>query len=162
MGLEEDSSYRISVTATNAAGSVISNSITGITREAGENNTATIYQCTCFSLLHLAPSAAPAFVGVSVVTSSNITVKWRLVDCIHRNGEITGYLVRYGELGTATEDRSIMTVPGSDSTTTIPVLNRSTEYEYTVEVAAINSVGIGVYSAINRLTQVKWAHCEAI
>ena len=33
-GLEEDSNYTITVTATNAAGSVISDSIIGMTREA--------------------------------------------------------------------------------------------------------------------------------
>ena len=35
-GLEEDSSYTITVTATNAAGSAASDPITGMTREAGE------------------------------------------------------------------------------------------------------------------------------
>ena len=99
--------------------------------------------------------------GVSIVTSSNITVKWRPVDCIHRNGEIAGYSVRYGELGTAAENRTLMMLAGRDSNSTIiPVLNPSTEYEYTVEVAAVNNIGTGVYSAIvNRLTQVKWARC---
>ena len=36
MGLEEDSSYRITVTASNAAGSAVSNTITATTLEAGE------------------------------------------------------------------------------------------------------------------------------
>ena len=35
-GLEEDSSYTITVTATNAAGSVVSDPVTGMTWEAGE------------------------------------------------------------------------------------------------------------------------------
>jgi len=35
-GLEEDSSYIITVTATNAAGSVVSDPVTGMTGEAGE------------------------------------------------------------------------------------------------------------------------------
>ena len=35
-GLEEDSNYTITVTATNAAGSAVSVPVTGITREAGE------------------------------------------------------------------------------------------------------------------------------
>ena len=35
-GLEEDSSYTITVTATNAAGSAVSDLVTGMTGEAGE------------------------------------------------------------------------------------------------------------------------------
>ena len=36
MGLEEDSSYSITVTASNAAGSAVSNTVTAMTPEAGE------------------------------------------------------------------------------------------------------------------------------
>ena len=36
MGLEEDSSYSITVTASNAAGNAVSNTVTAITLEAGE------------------------------------------------------------------------------------------------------------------------------
>ena len=35
-GLEEDSSYTITVNATNAAGSAVSDPVTGMTREAGD------------------------------------------------------------------------------------------------------------------------------
>ena len=35
------------------------------------------------------PSAPPTSVATSDVTSSNITVQWGPVDCIHRNGNIT-------------------------------------------------------------------------
>ena len=38
-GLEEDSSYTITVTATNAAGSAVSEPVTGMTGEAGERLT---------------------------------------------------------------------------------------------------------------------------
>ena len=36
MGLEEDSSYSITVTASNAAGSTVSNTVIAMTLEAGE------------------------------------------------------------------------------------------------------------------------------
>ena len=36
MGLEEDSSYSITVTASNAAGSAVSNTVTAMTLQAGE------------------------------------------------------------------------------------------------------------------------------
>ena len=77
------------------------------------------------------------------MTSSSITVQWELVDCIQRNGDITGYSVQYGVQGnmsTQTTD-----ISGSDTTeTTISGLNIATNYS--IEVAAVNSAGTGVYS----------------
>ena len=91
-----------------------------------------------------APSAAPTSVSVSEVTSSSITVQWGAVDCIHRNGDISGYSVRYGVQGSAVVDRSVEMVSGGDITqTTISGLTPSTAYS--IEVAAVNSAGIGVY-----------------
>ena len=42
MGLEEDSSYSITVTASNAAGSAISNTVTAMTLQAGEIEVVTL------------------------------------------------------------------------------------------------------------------------
>ena len=92
-----------------------------------------------------APSAPPKSVRVSEVTSSSITVQWRKVDCIHRNGDITGYSVRYGEIGSTEGERTLQMVEGDmDRQTTISGLTPSTEY--TVSVGAVNSAGTGVYS----------------
>ena len=87
-----------------------------------------------------APSAAPNSVSVSEVTSSSITVQWGAVPCIHRNGDITGYSVQYGVVGS--ESTQTMTVSGAS--VNITGLVESTTY--TIEVAAVNSDGIGVYS----------------
>ena len=90
-----------------------------------------------------APSAAPTSVRESGVTSSSITVQWGAVDCIHHNGDITGYSVRYGVQGSGSTQTS--DVSGGDTRqTTIPGLNTSTTYS--IEVAAVNSAGIGEYS----------------
>ena len=65
-----------------------------------------------------------------------------MVPCIHRNGEITGYSVRYGVQGQSTQT---MSVSGADTTeTTISDLMSSTTYS--IEVAAVNSVDTGPYS----------------
>ena len=88
------------------------------------------------------PSAPPTSVSVSEVTSSSITVQWGPVDCIHRNGNITGYSVQYGELGSAEGERTLQMV--SNKQATISGLTPSTEY--TISVAAINNAGIGIYS----------------
>ena len=90
-----------------------------------------------------APSAAPTSVRESGVTSSSITVQWGAVNCIHHNGDITGYSVRYGVQGSGSTQN--MSVSGGDtSQTTIPGLNPSTNYS--IQVAAVNSAGIGEYS----------------
>ena len=89
---------------------------------------------------HAAPFAAPTSVRVSGAASSNIIVQWGAVDCIHRNGDITGYSVRYGEV----ESGSTQTVSVSGGSVTISNLTLSTNY--TIQVAAVNSAGIGVYS----------------
>ena len=77
------------------------------------------------------------------MTSSSITVQWGAVDCIHHNGDVTGYSVRYGVQGSgSTQTRD---VPGGDTRqTTISGLNPSTNYS--IQVAAVNSAGIGEYS----------------
>ena len=64
------------------------------------------------------------------------------MDCADRNGDITGYLIRYGEVGNAEGERTLQMV--LNRRTIISGLTPSTEY--TVSVAAINSAGTGVYS----------------
>ena len=91
----------------------------------------------------IAPSAAPTNVSVSAVTSSSITVQWEAVDCIHLNGDMAGYSVRYGVVGTGSTQT--VSVSGGDATNaTISSLMSSTTYF--IEVAAVNSVGTGNYS----------------
>ena len=102
----------------------------------------------CIHLLRAflsAPSTAPTCVSVSEVTSTSIAFQWGTVDCIHRNGDITGYSVRYGVQGNGSTQT--VTVSGGGSTQTIIFgLNPSTNYS--IEVAAVNSVGTGVYSNV--------------
>ena len=81
------------------------------------------------------PSGAPTSVSATS-TSNSITVQWEPVDCIDSNGVITGYSVRYGEEGT--------TEVVSGNETTITGLESSTTYS--IQVAAVNSAGTGVYS----------------
>ena len=99
--------------------------------------------CSILNLSHKAPSAAPTSVRESEVTSSSITVQWGAVDCIHHNGDITGYSVQYGVEGSgSTQTRDVS--GGDTRQTTISGLSAATVY--TVEVAAVNSADIGVYS----------------
>ena len=40
-----------------------------------------------------APSGSPTEISEVAVTPNTITVQWGEVSCLHRNGEITGYIV---------------------------------------------------------------------
>ena len=93
-----------------------------------------------------APSAAPTSVSVSEVTSSTITLQWGAVDCIHRNGDITGYLVRYGIQGSVEGGRTVEMASGDSSGGMHRISGLSAGTVYTIEVAAVNNAGTGDYN----------------
>ena len=98
--------------------------------------------CCVFFMLSAAPSGSPTSVSATS-TSTAIDVQWGAVDCIHRNGDITGYSVRYGVQGS--ENRETVSVLGEGATNRrISGLDLSTTY--TVQVAAENLAGPGMYS----------------
>ena len=82
--------------------------------------------------------------GVLVNSSTAISVQWGPVEpCADQNGPITGYSVRYGEMGSGSTQAEA--VSGEDSImTTISELTKETVY--TVEVAAETRADTGVYS----------------
>ena len=99
----------------------------------------------CYLTTLCANSAVPSSPPTSVSATSTpttITVQWGEVECIHRNGEITGYSVRYTGGGST----DTVSVSGANARqTTISGLTPSTDY--TIEVAPVNSVGTGPYSS---------------
>ena len=95
-------------------------------------------------LTHTAPSAAPSDVSGSPVNHTTITVQWGPVNCVHRNGEITGSSVQYGEMGS--ESTQNMRVSGNSSGGMATISGLSPATMYTVVVAAENSAGTGDYS----------------
>ena len=86
------------------------------------------------------PSGAPTSVNATS-TSNSITVQWESVNCTDSNGVITGYVVQYREEITG-QERTTELVSGNE--TTIIGLESSTTYS--IQVAAVNSAGTGVYS----------------
>ena len=89
----------------------------------------------------IAPSEAPASVTNGTITVTGITVLWQEVTCLGRNGNITGYMVRTMRTG---EKGTVVEVAGDVMEATVSGLYMATEY--TVQVAAVNSVGTGPYS----------------
>ena len=110
--------------------------------------------------LHTLLSTAPSGPPTSVMTTSIptiITVQWGPVNCADRNGGITGYSVRYGEVESA---EPLQMVEGDmDREAIISGLTPSTEY--TVSVAAVTSAGTGVYS-VEKLQRTAGEHFLSI
>ena len=94
-----------------------------------------------FHIVISVPSAPPTSVKVTKVTGNTITIKWMSVECSHQNGEITGYLVQYRVEPSGKE----LVVNASDTQITLPNLMPFTTYS--IEVAAVNSAGIGNFSS---------------
>ena len=94
---------------------------------------------------YLAPSAPPTNVTISEVTYNSITILWGEVHCIRRNGDITGYSVQYGVHGSGSTQT--LNVTGG-ATTEVIITDLDPTTTYSIEVAAVNSAGAGVYSAV--------------
>ena len=106
----------------------------------------------CCVLFCAAATAPPSSIDTSS-TPTTITVQWEMVPCIHRNGEITGYSVRYSG-GGSTDTRLVS--GGDTRQTTISGLTPSTDY--TIEVAAISRAGTGSYST-DMVERTAGEHC---
>ena len=142
-GLEEGTEYSITVTATLTGGGSDKDMAVGTTVAAGESNSHS--PTYSHSLTLSAPSAPPSSVRVLVNSSTAISVQWGPVEpCSDQNGPITGYSVRYGEMGSGSTQNKTVSGDSSGGMTTISELTKETVY--TVEVAAETSAGSGVYS----------------
>ena len=64
------------------------------------------------------------------------------MDCIHQNGNITGYSVRYWVQRSSTHTVNV----SGGTTTRFTLAGLSNSTTYSIDVAAINNVGIGKYS----------------
>ena len=147
-GLQEDSKYSVTVMATNVVGSQISDPIIAMTLVAGKAHKHRLFRDCMHSLT--APTAAPTSVSTSSDSSSSITVQWEMVPCIQRNGDITSYSVRYGIQGQSTWT---MSAPGNSSGGSYEITGLQSSTTYSIQVAAVNSVGSGEYSdPSNQLT----------
>ena len=100
--------------------------------------------------MHIVPSSAPQSLDILSVGPRNITIIWGRVDCIDRNSEITGYTVRYGQVGsTTTVMESVSGTSDSDRVFTVIRLTPSTSYFF--QVAAVSSEGTGPFSSERKL-----------
>ena len=144
--LQEFSGYAITVQANNTGGTNSSNVITVTTLASGSHNYYASEDASNIAFSFSAPSGPPQSVMTSSVTSSSITVQWDRVSCIHRNSEITGYTVRYQTGGAIIVNESKLTSGISDSDRVFTASGLIPRTNYTFEVAAVSSEGIGPFS----------------
>ena len=104
----------------------------------------------CFFPLSLSPvpSAPPGGITAFNVAPTSFSVQWENVPCIQRNGEITGYSVRYGVLGNGGMETPTMV--GSDILMT-NLTGLVPDTSQLVQVAGVNGQGVGVYGEITVL-----------
>ena len=81
------------------------------------------------------------------VTSRSVTVTWGTIDCIQRNGEITGYVVQY-EGGDMT-DGGMTDV----NTRTFEATGLRPFTVYTFQVAGVNDVDTGPFAETIIITE---------
>ena len=71
-----------------------------------------------------------------------MTVQWKPVPCIHRNGNITGYSIRYQKQNREPEEHQKNVL---DENTTVFINELQPSTVYVIKVAALNSAGTGIY-----------------
>ena len=90
------------------------------------------------SISPIAPTGAPQGLSVQSVMATSVVLTWNEMDCLQRNGDITGYMIQY------VRDSQLITDLSSTRTYTVQELIPFTEYSFSV--AAVNSVGTGPFS----------------
>ncbi len=91
-----------------------------------------------------APVGAPRDV-VPFTTSRSVSVSWGAIECIERNGVITGYTVEFQEQGGAR-------IPGEVVNQTFTASGLTPHTNYTFRVAGVNSNGTGPFSGTILIT----------
>ena len=141
MNLNEDSTYTITVRNINGAASNMS-TITANTATAGNHHMINDLINNIYVSTPTVPSASPSSVTPTTVETTSITIEWSELDCTDRNGDITGYRVRYGPTSTTSSQRQIATISGRMFT----VDREFITHNYDFEIAAVNVDGTGPYS----------------
>ena len=76
------------------------------------------------------------------VQPTEVSLRWREVPCIHQNGPITGYIVRY--YITFGADSGVQ--QNTSVTTGVVIDGLTPNTEYSLQVAAVNINGTGPFS----------------
>ena len=104
-------------------------------------STTVLFMCfVAFSV----PSAPPTSIGRSNIVPTSFTLYWGQVECIHSSGNIRGYEIRYGVFGNSSTRNVSISDP---NTRDLTISGLSPDTSYSVEVAGVNIIGTGQFSA---------------
>ena len=87
-----------------------------------------------------APTASPRSINIST-TSRNVSVSWRRIRCIERNGPITNYTVELGGV----------LIPGVVVNRTFTASGLTPYTNYTFRVAGVNDAGTGPFTNVTSI-----------
>ena len=97
-------------------------------------------------LLKTLPSSTPC-------TSTSVTISWDSVECIHRNGLITHYIISYGPVGEANLVTNVrVNNGGQDDGLSYIVSGLESSTNSIFKFAAVNEAGVGIYAVIQGKT----------
>ena len=149
-GLEEFRGYSVTVLATFTSGFVTnptaeSSSMDFTTLGAGEFAILVIAPVCTLMSYPTAPTMGPRDVIATQITSRTVLVTWDTIECIHRNGLITGYEVQLQEdSGVIVTDDMVGSNARSYMASELRPFTR-----YIFQVAGVNVDGTGVFTEID-------------
>ena len=97
-------------------------------------------------IISIAPSAALK-VSWTFATSYSITLQWETIPCEHRNGDITGYSIKYRAMRSLNDQSETLISIIRVSVTQATISNLTLSTNYTIQIAAVNNAGTGVWNA---------------
>lgn len=100
-----------------------------------------IWFCLLIPAIYPGPSSAPAITSVSASTLTSATVLWKRLDCMYRNGLITGHILRYNS-----ESGMPHFIDTQNATSSYQLKGLTACTRYTLRIAAENEAGIGPFS----------------
>ena len=76
-----------------------------------------------------------------VLNSTSIRVEWDEVECTQRNGIIASYVIQYNNINGSSQKEVI-----ANAESTSIVINGLNRFSFSFSIAAVNSIGTGVFS----------------
>ena len=88
-----------------------------------------------------APSGVPMNVTLTDLTPTSVSFQWGSVECIRRNGQITGYFITYNIQGSSESTSVLVTVNSLSDGGTYTIIDLEPSEMYSVQIAAQNTIG---------------------
>ena len=80
-------------------------------------------------------------VTLTDLTPTSVSFQWGSVECIRRNGQITGYSITYNIQGSSESTSVLVTVNSPSDGGTYTIIDLEPSEMYSVQIAAQNTIG---------------------